>query len=69
VGGEWDGMTAAWAFAPTYVYDGYTLDLVVLYQYSRLWFPMAYNYAGYGYNVGDASGIEFRRLYDYYYYY
>ncbi len=69
-GGEWDGFSAGWAFASTYTYSGYSLELVLLYQYGRSWYPIFYNYAGAGYSVGDANDLEFRSFpVDYYYLY
>ncbi len=69
-GGEWDGFSAGWAFASTYTYGGMDLELVLLYQYGRRWYPIFYNYGGYGYNTGDANDLEFRAVpYTYYYLY
>lgn len=69
MGGEWDGFTAWWGFAEAYpyAYGGQTVEfeLVVLYyfksDYSEYagWYPLSYNYAGYGNNSGDASHVTF----------
>lgn len=69
IGGEWDGFTASWGFAEAYpyVYGDQTveLELVVLYYFKSdyqgysAWYPLSYNYAGYGNNSGDASHVTF----------
>jgi len=74
VGGEWDDFTASWGFAESYPYSyngtDYTFDLAVLYYSTTYgWFPLAYNYGGYGYNTGDASDMTFMRPYGYIYIY
>jgi hypothetical protein len=75
--GSFEGFTGSWGFAANYTYvnptsyNSYDMNTVVLY-YSvsdRLWFPLAYNMDGYGYNTGDASDVTFMRLYAYTYYY
>ena len=72
-GGEWADFVASWGFAATYDYDYngnlYTFDSVLMYYSSSDgWFPLAYNYGGYGYNIGDASDFEFMRYYQAVYY-
>lgn len=71
-GTEWDGFTGSFGFASSYDYDYsgtiYTLDLVVFYYTEGYgWGPLSYNYAGDGYNVGDALDITFAQSFSYLY--
>ncbi len=75
VGGEWDGFDHSWGFSELYLYHyaryEIPLEKVLWYYYDGggYWFFLAYNYAGYGYNEGDATDMVARRNYGYGYYY
>ncbi len=76
-GAQWPGLEGSWGFADRYVYvygDTQFLFTEALMYYSTYpgdqgWFPLSYNYAGYGYDTGDANSFSFMTYAGYIYYY